>query len=283
MLEGVWNQAQAGGVAQAEEPAPATRESDRQVTAAHPGAVLDHVVAEFPEHPGGHELGPVRHAERMVGRVAGEGPHPELAVGVEGRAPEDVAGIPHVVGIRLPSTRQGIDQVLEEPYAPVSPGQREDPGVEASLLLCRHLHPECLQQVVGDVAVDQHGGDLPAFCDHPVGVRGLVDRRGEGHEAEPVGTGVHPVDRLAAPLFVEVLTYEAGRPPVRHGPSEHRATEAVPGEAGRSEHLGLHHDLGRAQGGGAGVQLRLKSINDRVDRHHRSTGQPWNPCRTAAG
>ena len=245
--------------------------------------MFDHVVSEFTEHPGGHELGPVRHPERVVVVVVDERPHSVLAVGVEGRTPEDVAGITHVVGIGLVARRQRVDQVPEEPHAPVSPGQREDTRVEAALLLGRNLDPEGGKQLVGHVAVDQDGGDLPAIGYHPIGMGRLVDGRREGHEAEPVGARVHPVYRLAPPLGVQVLVHETGSPSVSHSPSEHRAAEAVAGEAGRAQHLGSHDDLGRPEHRGPGVQLRLEQVHDLVDRGHRNAGQPRKLWCTAAG
>ena len=215
--------------------------------------------------------------------VVGERPHSELAVGVEGRTPQDVARITHVVGIGLVARRQGVDQVPEEPHAPVSPGQRENTWVQAALLLGRNLDPEGGEQLVGHVAVDQYGGDLPTIGYHPIGVGRLVDGRREGHEAEPVGARVHPVYRLAPPLGVQVLVHETGSPSVSHSPSEHRAAEAVAGEAGRSQHLGSHDDLGRPEHRGPGVQLRLEQVHDLVDRGHRNAGQPRKLWCTAAG
>ena len=270
VLEGVRDQPQTGGVPQTEVSTPAILEADSRVASEHPGAVFDHVVSEFTEHPGGSELGPVRHPERVVVRIVGERPHPELAVGVEGRASHDVAGIADVFGIGLVTCSQRLNQVPEEPHAPVSPGQRKDPRIQAALLLGGDLGPQGLKEFGVDIAFDEHGGHLPSIRDHPIGVGRLVDRGGEGHEAEPVGARVHPVYRLSTPLGIEVLVYETGCPSIGHSTSEHRATEAVAGQAGRPQHLGPHDHLCRAQCCGPGIQLRLKQVRDPDGSgHHR--------------
>ena len=267
VLERIRHQPEAGGVAQAEVAPPGPVESDCGIAALHPGTVLDHVVAQLAEHPGGHELGPVGHPEWMPIRVAGERPHAELPVGVEGGAPQDVSGVAHPVGVGLATGSQLVDQVPEEPDAAVAPGEAQDPRIQPTLLLLGNLDPQPGQQFVIDVTVDQHAGNLPPVGDDPVGVGRLVDRGGEHHEAEPLCSGIHEVDRLAPTLVVEYLVGPAGRPAVGHRPAEHGPAEAVPAETRRAEHVGPHDVRGRPNALGAGGQFHLEYVGpDRAGR-----------------
>ena len=200
VLEGVRHEAQSGGVTEAEESPPLLVEGHRRLPTLHSGTVLDHVVTEFPEQPGGHELGPVGRPEGMVGWVAGEGPHTKLAVGVEGGTPEDVTGVAYQVRIGLLAGGQGVNQVAEEPDAAVSSSQAQDPGVQASSLLFWHLHPQRGHQFLCDLTLHQDPGHFPPFGDDPVGVGRLIDGRSEGHETEPMAIGFNRVDGLA-PTF----------------------------------------------------------------------------------
>ena len=97
MLEEVRDQAEAGGVAEAEEAAPTRLERNRGISAAGPSTVLHGVVAQFAEQPGGQKLGPVGDTQGMGVRVAEEGTHAELSVPVERRAAHDVPGVSNPV------------------------------------------------------------------------------------------------------------------------------------------------------------------------------------------
>ena len=139
VFERVGHQPKAGGVAQAEVAAPLLIETNCQAAALDPSTVLDHVVAQLPEHPSGHELRPVRNPERVVIGIASKRSHPKLTVGVKGGAAKYVASISDPVGIGLASGGQLVDQVAEESDTTVSPGEAQDPRIQTAPFLLGHL------------------------------------------------------------------------------------------------------------------------------------------------
>ena len=111
----------------------------RQVAALDPSTVLDHVVAQLPKHPSGHELRSVRNPKRVVIGIASKRSHPKLTVGIKGGTAKDVASVSNPVRIGLASGGQLVDQVAEESDTAVPPGEAQYPRIQTAPFLLGHL------------------------------------------------------------------------------------------------------------------------------------------------
>ena len=260
MLERVRHQPQAGGVAEPEVPAPLGIEGHRSAGVCRPGAVLHQVVAQLPEHPCAQHLGPIGHPQRMVAGVSLEGAHPVLAVGVERGASQDVAGIGHLCRVGLAPCGEGIDEIVEEANAAIATREHEDTRIESAQLLAGDLAAEQACEFAGWLAGDQRAGDFPPLGDDPVGVLGLVDRRGVRDEAEPAVSGVDLVHRLAVAPAIDVESHAPGLPALARNSAQHGSAEAVASQASRAHHRRLHHHLRRTQAGLSCRQLRRQQV-----------------------
>ena len=109
----------------------------------------------------------------MARLVAVKRPHAELAVAVKRRTAHDVARITDAAGIWLTSLGQLIHEVVEEPHAPVAPGQRENVWPEPTSLLFGHVDAKVIPHLGCELTFVERSRDLPAIRDYAIGVGAL--------------------------------------------------------------------------------------------------------------